>query len=151
MRMQPPRSTFFPYTTLFRSEDFAGLEVLGDKRVTESDAIRHFQDKWSPSAARQRLSSSGLVVVLDQGVEVCGACYIAAERAAPGARQHVAVDAVAVQVGRAYGYRGRQPADPRRIHGRPEAQRQLHDGVDREPVRAVQGARAEIGSHLSVH
>src|SRR3712207_7932699 len=30
MIRRPPRSTLFPYTTLFRSEDFSALNTLGD-------------------------------------------------------------------------------------------------------------------------
>src|SRR3712207_9025079 len=41
MIRRPPRSTLFPYTTLFRSQHAHGMEVLGDG-VLQPDGVRAF-------------------------------------------------------------------------------------------------------------
>src|SRR3712207_7018973 len=40
MIRRPPRSTLFPYTTLFRSEETGRMEAMDDRRTTEFEAER---------------------------------------------------------------------------------------------------------------
>src|SRR3712207_7492746 len=56
MIRRPPRSTLFPYTTLFRSQDPAAVPRPGD-RV----AVQHLQDRRAASRADQlaRRGSAG--------------------------------------------------------------------------------------------
>src|SRR5256885_4138869 len=47
MIRRPPRSTLFPYTTLFRSEQTVGVEVdliLGRRRQTDQQRVEVFED-----------------------------------------------------------------------------------------------------------
>src|SRR5688572_31186542 len=39
MIRRPPRSTLFPYTTLFRSHDAQGLEIPADARLRQLEAL----------------------------------------------------------------------------------------------------------------
>src|SRR3712207_7085564 len=39
MIRRPPRSTLFPYTTLFRSNDFSGIVTLGWNKFGVSDSL----------------------------------------------------------------------------------------------------------------
>src|SRR3712207_9588762 len=41
MIRRPPRSTLFPYTTLFRSEDLTTLEPYARRQVIKADRGRH--------------------------------------------------------------------------------------------------------------
>src|SRR3712207_7847634 len=41
MIRRPPRSTLFPYTTLFRSEPVLVVARVGEREPEERDAVRH--------------------------------------------------------------------------------------------------------------
>src|SRR5438034_7854985 len=61
---RPPRSTLFPYTTLFRSEPIVLDEAFGDEdRVLEVVAApRHERDEHVPDRKSTRLNSSHTVI-----------------------------------------------------------------------------------------
>src|SRR3712207_8992691 len=55
MIRRPPRSTLFPYTTLFRSHRVGGRRVVGDGAVADAPgvlvpALRRFPDVPGPAA-----------------------------------------------------------------------------------------------------
>src|SRR3712207_8747756 len=58
MRRRPPRSTLFPYTTLFRSHNAAGAHA--DRRGTARDI--------ADDHSRSRAGNAGHIVVLGQPV-----------------------------------------------------------------------------------
>src|SRR3989449_10394490 len=53
MIRRPPRSTLFPYTTLFRSHDWlAALEkIVADKGLGATDALLTRKDEWDRAAS----------------------------------------------------------------------------------------------------
>src|SRR3712207_8445566 len=63
MRRRPPRSTLFPYTTLFRSEDPGELEArLGDLAAAYDEAGVRAWTVWVhelPGAAQRILQAAG--------------------------------------------------------------------------------------------
>src|SRR5438270_7313685 len=54
MRRRPPRSTLFPYTTLFRSEEAAELKLLDELRHPDVD-FREAQPEPEPVRIVQRV------------------------------------------------------------------------------------------------
>src|SRR5438034_4887683 len=46
MIRRPPRSTLFPYTTLFRSNDTATFAPLGVARYGETGTLYEFGSRW---------------------------------------------------------------------------------------------------------
>src|SRR5256885_8319352 len=60
MIRRPPRSTLFPYTTLFRSIDWASSPVAGDP--VWSDGTLPFRGKVVGDRKSTRLNSSHLVI-----------------------------------------------------------------------------------------
>src|SRR5690348_17682838 len=59
MIRQPPRSTLFPYTTLFRSD--AGVDVAERARIDHATGVGEVQDVAAPQA---------VIVVLDREAEI---------------------------------------------------------------------------------
>src|SRR5436190_1278978 len=53
MPPRPPRSTLFPYTTLFRSDDLAALMKLGSQRFTERFRLTTGIPPWKYVQARR--------------------------------------------------------------------------------------------------
>src|SRR2546429_6690233 len=66
MIRRPPRSTLFPYTTLFRSVETFAVGVIPQKREGIAEALLNFQD--SPLVKRRRCSRV-LVVLHNQRSE----------------------------------------------------------------------------------
>src|SRR3989441_10164770 len=71
MIRRPPRSTLFPYTTLFRSRDEKTIQAMGVKRVaipnrsTRSEERRRWQkQRWFRAGQRWRTGSEGRISVL---------------------------------------------------------------------------------------
>src|SRR2546426_8012669 len=65
MIRRPPRSTLFPYTTLFRSEAGLGqtaLHVLADRLVVFDDEDFHPVGRYTLDRKSTRLNSSHLVI-----------------------------------------------------------------------------------------
>src|SRR5256885_8325844 len=68
MIRRPPRSTLFPYTTLFRSSAPGALSVLGLSRNWTASATTWMRERFSPSRLEAldrkstRLNSSHLVI-----------------------------------------------------------------------------------------
>src|SRR2546429_6878135 len=69
MIRRPPRSTLFPYTTLFRSVETFAVGVIPQKREGIAEALLNFQD--SPLVKRRRCSRV-LVVLHNQRVHKTG-------------------------------------------------------------------------------
>src|SRR5438874_9256565 len=64
MLRPPPRSTLFPYTTLFRSDDVVAvvnpvLSDLSDERVTEDEGCLSLQGVTMPVERHLRLTLEG--------------------------------------------------------------------------------------------
>src|SRR5690606_42022807 len=68
-RLRPPRSTLFPYTTLFRSARLGGgtrffalmaAQEPGDPRDQAPDARRELEDGRQPRRRERRLDQQGL-------------------------------------------------------------------------------------------
>src|SRR5207245_11195427 len=72
---RPPRSTLFPYTTLFRSERFLHVEdrALGSYRPRPVDRRRAIPlILLGRLVERRQLVVCGLVVVVPEGLELVG-------------------------------------------------------------------------------
>src|SRR5258707_11449326 len=65
MIRRPPRSTLFPYTTLFRSPDFAALAVLGEARLRAAAALR--RGSWGRHNAPGNVSACARPAGLPRG------------------------------------------------------------------------------------
>src|SRR5690606_40188396 len=70
---RPPRSTLFPYTTLFRSEGHEGLQrALGHAGVLAAEERREHVDRADLAARREglgRAQAQILVVALERAAE----------------------------------------------------------------------------------
>ena len=68
MIRRPPRSTLFPYTTLFRSIDY-DLDVKvfpnGEKRLLDVDEYEAHSAKWHYSAETDRILKANVKVLVD--------------------------------------------------------------------------------------
>src|SRR5207253_4121927 len=60
--LQPPRSTLFPYTTLFRSKFYKNLPAIRDRIFNGLMAHRYFLHR--PDTVRQGYLGAGLVIGL---------------------------------------------------------------------------------------
>src|SRR2546429_7127489 len=58
MIRRPPRSTLFPYTTLFRSQPTNGIRLLGAKRHKETDNVLTVPKHGEIDRKSTRLNSS---------------------------------------------------------------------------------------------
>src|SRR4029079_12570747 len=67
MIRRPPRSTLFPYTTLFRSETFSGLAGMGDLIVTCES--RHGRNRAAGSLIAQGATPAEAAARIGQTVE----------------------------------------------------------------------------------
>src|ERR1035438_2006079 len=59
MRRRPPRSTLFPYTTLFRSDLVDALELVFDRLLNRDDAFMHGIDRAEKSVKRRGFAGTG--------------------------------------------------------------------------------------------
>src|SRR5256885_9990507 len=64
MIRRPPRSTLFPYTTLFRSDDHAGQRLLREVPVEPVPARARLVDEHQPAALALQLAHQGIDVAL---------------------------------------------------------------------------------------
>src|SRR2546426_8561658 len=71
MIRRPPRSTLFPYTTLFRSRDALRVRLPGLPGAEEAaHDVRHVLDRRRAVVVRQNLTRRQLEVVADRRVRV---------------------------------------------------------------------------------
>src|SRR2546422_11248994 len=66
MIRRPPRSTLFPYTTLFRSPEMNGIEVLRQIRTIDASAAVMILTAWGSDALEKQARQLGVTDFLSK-------------------------------------------------------------------------------------